>query len=75
MTATEARVHSGERLRLVGVRGPTIAVEHRGEPAVTFVSVVAYERVAGTPLPATREPVRLTGTTDVDEAPRLGLVR
>ena len=75
MTATEARVHVDDRLRLAGVRGGTVVVEHRADPVVAFVSVAAYEHLAGTPLPMNREPAPFAGSTDVDEAPRLGLVR
>lgn len=68
MTATEARQHFGELLRTVTDGGTTVIVEHRGQPAVAFVSVAAYERLTGAPLPARRPRLRFDEVFGGDDA-------
>jgi prevent-host-death family protein len=53
VSATEARVHFGELLRLVSEQGQTIIVERDGRPQAAVISIADYEKVRG-PLRMTR---------------------
>ena len=46
MTATEARIHFGEVLRLVTERQERVVVERSGRPSAVILSVEEYERLA-----------------------------
>jgi len=45
MTATEARVHFGEVLRVVADDGETVVVERDGKPRVVVISIDEYRRL------------------------------
>ena len=42
MTATEARVHFGEALRLVQEQGEAVVIERAGRPAAVLISMEDY---------------------------------